>query len=252
METPTTSWDETSPAGNSDLNLGDNRIREFKTQVREVISVDHEMDDAGSGDNWGKHNQVSLIEQADIGSGDEGLTKLGAQTISGKPELVYTDEDDNDIQITKNGKIFAGALGNLDETPTATSFPAAILKALYPVGTVYTNRTDSTNPGTLFGFGTWVAIAGRVIVGLDATQTEFDTAGEEGGAKTVTLDVTMIPAHTHTVDAQNDSNSGGTTIYKGAASAEPAEQVTSGSTGGGAAHPNLQPYVVCYVWYRSA
>lgn len=69
----------------------------------------------------------------------------------------------------------------------------------FPVGSVFISVV-STNPATLLGYGTWVAFgAGRMMVGLDAGQTEFDTVRETGGAKTVTLDSTMIPSHTHAV-----------------------------------------------------
>jgi hypothetical protein len=62
------------------------------------------------------------------------------------------------------------------------------LSTLYPVGSVYINASVSTNPGTLLGFGTWAAFgAGRVLVGLDAGDVDFDTVEETGGAKTHTL-----------------------------------------------------------------
>jgi hypothetical protein len=48
---------------------------------------------------------VTLQEQADLGTGDTGVPILGAQTVDGKAELVFTDEDDNDIQITSSGNI---------------------------------------------------------------------------------------------------------------------------------------------------
>ncbi len=61
----------------------------------------------------------------------------------------------------------------------------ATLSQVYPVGCIYTS-TISTNPATVFGFGTWSAFgAGRIMVGLDANQTEFDVVEETGGAKTV-------------------------------------------------------------------
>lgn len=65
---------------------------------------------------------------------------------------------------------------NFDEVPT--------LLDVYPVGAVYIS-VDSTNPSTLFG-GTWSAFgAGRVLVGIDSSDTDFDTAEETRGAKTV-------------------------------------------------------------------
>ena len=71
-------------------------------------------------------------------------------------------------------------------------------ETLYPVGSIYINASVSTNPSTLFGFGTWVEFGkGRVLVGVDTGQTEFDTLGETGGAKTHTLSINEMPSHNH-------------------------------------------------------
>jgi len=102
---PTVSWSEDSPAGTQAIALGDNRIRELKTQLREVIEIDHNFSSSGQDADYGKHNQISLLEQADLGSGAEGKPILGAQTVDGKAELLFTDEDDNDVQLTSGGAI---------------------------------------------------------------------------------------------------------------------------------------------------
>ena len=121
----------------------------------------------------------------------------------------------------------------------------------FPVGSVFV-AVVSTNPGTLLGYGTWAAFgAGRMIVGFDAGQTEFDAAEETGGAKTHTLTEAEIPAHTHTYtepDAPVGTSLAGvvTTVATRTAA------VASGSTGGGGAHNNLPPYIVCYLWKRTA
>jgi hypothetical protein len=61
------------------------------------------------------------------------------------------------------------------------------IQALYPVGSIYINAAVSTNPATLLGFGTWVEFgSGRVMVGLNASDSDFDTVEETGGAKTAT------------------------------------------------------------------
>lgn len=75
-----------------------------------------------------------------------------------------------------------------------------VIDALYPVGSLYTS-TLSTNPGTLLGRGTWAAFgAGRVMVGRDAGDADFDTAEETGGAKTK-----AISAHSGTAVADHSS-----------------------------------------------
>lgn len=82
--------------------------------------------------------------------------------------------------------------------------------AAWPVGSVFIAAV-STNPATLLGFGTWVAFgAGRMLVGLDAADPDFDTVEEVGGAKTHTLTTAEMPSHTHVQDAhthvQNSHN----------------------------------------------
>lgn len=129
---------------------------------------------------------------------------------------------------------------------TGVTSLASLYALIYPIGTVLTFGV-STNPNTLFGFGTWTAIAGRVIVGIDAGQTEFDTLDETGGAKTHTLDTTEIPAHTHSLPLNGAFGGGG-----GGDQPLTGSGVSTGSTGGGGAHNNLQPYIVKYVWQRTA
>lgn len=71
----------------------------------------------------------------------------------------------------------------------------------FPVGAVFIGVV-STNPNTLLGYGTWSAFgAGKVLVGRDAGDVDFDTAEETGGAKTVTSTGTNAgeAAHTHSV-----------------------------------------------------
>lgn len=159
---------------------------------------------------------------------------------------------------------------------------AQIASLIYPIGSIYIS-VDSADPGTLFG-GTWEAFgAGRVLVGLDSSDTDFDTAEETGGAKTHTLTTTEMPVHTHVQDSHNhtqDSHNhvirsqtattGSATSYEhgtlDTSSAETeATEVTDGkiatnqaatavnqNAGSGGAHNNLQPYIVVYMFKRTA
>lgn len=131
-----------------------------------------------------------------------------------------------------------------------------VLGAMYPIGSIYTNATVSTNPGTLLGFGTWSAFAsGRVMVGVDTGQTEFDTLGETGGAKTHTLALSEIPSHNHTEKFSSGANNGVTGIAQAnLQSAAPGinSTYTTDVNGGGGAHNNLQPYITVYMWKRTA
>jgi len=119
MSVPSTSWDETNPAGSQARSLGDDRIRELKTQIREVINIDHDFPSSGSAADNGQHKQVTLQEQANLGTGAVNATILGSQTVAGKGELVYTDEDNNDVQITNGGKINGASVGTTAVPATA-------------------------------------------------------------------------------------------------------------------------------------
>lgn len=249
---PTTSWSETSPAGSDSINAGDNAIRLLKTQIREVINVDHDFPSSGQAADVGQHLRVTLQEQSDLGTGAVGTTILGSQTVSGKGELVYTDEDNNDVQITTGGKINTAALKS-----AAVADIANLMALIYPIGYVITLGVN-TNPATLLGIGTWTAIAGRVIVGIDGTQTEFDTLNETGGSKSVTLTSAQsgLPAHLHTVGWASSGGSSGVNILgdPDANNSNQSTQNTSSNSAANAAeaHTNLQPYIVKYVWERTA
>lgn len=145
----------------------------------------------------------------------------------------------------------------LDDMEAAT---AAIMSAVYPVGSIYINASNSSNPNTLLGFGTWEAWGvGRAIVGIDTGQTEFDSGGKTGGVKAVTLTVNEIPAHNHRITrppwrTAERASGNGTWAPDGGTYNWVSTTTTGdggiGNTGGGLAHNNLQPYQVGYVWKR--
>lgn len=145
-----------------------------------------------------------------------------------------------------------------------TAFVQTAFQVLYPVGTIYTNIAVSTNPATLFGFGTWVAIAGRVVVGLDASNTAFDTVGETGGsADAIVVSHTHTATdsgHTHTYNntqssGDYDLSPGGNRLlrfFSGLTSGTGTANITVASSGSSGTNANLPPYVVAYVWKRTA
>src|SRR5688572_20587439 len=116
---------------------------------------------------------------------------------------------------------------------------AQVIAALYPVGCLKFSA-DNVNPGTYLSGTTWAAWgAGRVLVGFDAGQTEFDVAEETGGAKTHTLTAGEMPAHTHVITSQTATTGGATSYEHGTldtSSAEAEATETTGSTGGGGPH----------------
>lgn len=86
--------------------------------------------------------------------------------------------------------------------------PTVDYSFLMPVGTIYTNKTNSANPATYFGFGTWVAIEGEVIVGYKAGDADFGTAGVSKGAKTHTLTEAELASHYHEVNPPSTASGG--------------------------------------------
>ena len=133
---------------------------------------------------------------------------------------------------------------------------AAAKQDLYPIGSYYINETDATNPGTLLGFGTWVAVANRTIVGKGSGT--FATAGATGGEETHTLTIAEMPSHSH-VYGNGDGN-----VVHGGVSGTSANITLGGgqwrytnfpstqTAGSGGAHNNMPPYIVAYVWKRTA
>jgi len=166
-----------------------------------------------------------------------------------------------------------------------TAFVQAAVALLYPVGSIYTNATVSTNPGTLLGFGTWTAFgAGRVMVGFDSGNALFDTAEETGGAADATL-----PSHTHTGTTDAGGSSSGSVTggvggdfgpfssatgvlalsdsvgnrpqgAAGTGSSRTAtltipthtHTITTASAGTSGTNANYQPYITVYLWKRTA
>lgn len=135
---------------------------------------------------------------------------------------------------------------------------ADIGNALYPVGSIYMS-VNNTNPSTFFG-GTWEAWgAGKVPVGVDANDTDFATVEKTGGEKTHTLTVSEMPKHSHGLPIfSSNPEKENITFADTAFNADKASDGTVGnggrviSEGGGQAHNNLQPYITCYMWKRTA
>jgi hypothetical protein len=163
--------------------------------------------------------------------------------------------------------------GDNDTSIATTAFVQAALQSVYPVGSIYINAGVTTNPATLLGFGTWTAFgAGRVMVGLNGSDTLFDTLEETGGSKdaivvshTHTASTAGAGAHTHTMDASSEvSNSmsnrvgdngffaAGTKSFSMSNPGDHTHAVTVDSTGSSGTNANLQPYITVAMWKRTA
>ena len=147
---------------------------------------------------------------------------------------------------------------------------ASILDAVYPIGSIYMSISP-TNPGSLFG-GTWeVWGAGRVPVSVDANDKDFKVVEQKGGTKDA-----QVPYHRHSVfsgsqgavgvDAFVGGDSSGLDVKSPSGSADNGYLITidrfdsrhtnanvanTSATGSDNAS-NLQPYITCYMWKRTA
>ena len=158
------------------------------------------------------------------------------------------------------------------------------LKKVYPVGSIYMS-TVSTNPATLFGFGTWEAMpAGRVLLaqGKSSWGTTYN-AGSTGGEATHTLTVGEMPSHGHSASTNTTGNHhhgtvwtegnynvwglyNSSTNHRGMGAGNDYDNalpntstdgnhshtVNISNTGSNQSHNNLQPYLVVYIWQRTA
>ena len=117
----------------------------------------------------------------------------------------------------------------------------------------------------LYG-GTWQAWGkGRVPVGVDPNDADFDTPNKTGGSKTVTLNINQIPKHKHSITFYNDDFNGGgdgTSVsnrfnspglsYDVSYLKSAWEYSKVSETGGGQEHENMPPYSTVYMWVRTA
>ena len=111
--------------------------------------------------------------------------------------------------------------------------------------------------GTTFGAGDGSTtfnlpnLKGKIPVGYNASETEFNTLGETGGEKAHTLTTAEIPAHNHKLNDNSilayyggigTTGTGGTTL--GRSVDQEGGIAIKENTGGGGSHNNLQPYIV--------
>lgn len=129
-----------------------------------------------------------------------------------------------------------------------------VINYLYPVGSIYMSATMSTVAQVQAAFGgTWVKWgAGRVPVGVDTTQTEFKTVEKTGGEKTHKLTIAEMPRHQHKIiPLANYTGSYPASHTSGWEKYNDPNNYTD-YAGGDGAHNNLQPYITCYMYKRTA
>ena len=137
---------------------------------------------------------------------------------------------------------------------SVTDLTKQLFLLMHRVGDIIFSTSDE-NPSTIYG-GTWVAWGkGQVPVGVDTSDSDFNTVEKTGGEKEHTLTVDEMPSHTHAqyVTADNGSGAGIRVDYTKDGTSIPYPQgIDTGSSGENQPHNNLQPYITCYMWKRTA
>ena len=159
-----------------------------------------------------------------------------------------------------------------------------LLDVIFPIGSI--RMTTTTTGAANFLGGTWAQWGtGRVPVGVNTSDSNFNTVEKTGGASTVALTTAQLPSHGHTVSGSvsvgyegshthrastgaykvgsgsgssyyymtNNGATNGQTTGAGSSHTHSASfSGSAGNTGSGSAHNNLQPYITCYFWKRTA
>lgn len=163
----------------------------------------------------------------------------------------------------------------LVSTDTYKPLVDALLELIYPVGSIYMTVDKDRDPAAFLG-GTWERWGqGRVPVGVKDDDDDFKSSELTGGEKQHTLTTSETPTHTHDISVKPDRSGYGGSIYitteQGsyvkylptanstnnrigleAGLGSPDSVVLMSNIGGDKPHNNLQPYITCYMWKRTA
>lgn len=172
---------------------------------------------------------------------------------------------------TVSGKVTAQTLEADALGVNAQAAVKALISAMYPVGAYYWSGAP-TDPGSFIG-GTWEQITGKFLLASDDVLENgvIKTAGTyhvgaTGGEATHTLTIAEMPAHSHTLSVNNDTSADLRITYyapwgSGGSPGTPLASTSEGSgsfniiantIGDSAAHNNMPPYIVGYLWKRIA
>jgi hypothetical protein len=194
---------------------------------------------------------LHLVGNAYVSSNLEvGTADLFVDTVNSRVGIGTTNPDAS-LHLVGNAYVS----GDLD---IAGNLGSSLVNLIYPIGAVYIS-VSSTDPGTIWSGTTWVSFgAGRTLVGIDSGDASFDSVEETGGAKTHTLTTAELPAHYHSYydiwyslhpyalwSSAAPQNLGGPSTFQ-------QQGRNTGNAGSGSAHNILQPYIVTYMWKRTA
>jgi len=202
----------------------------------------------------------------------DGGTTFGEFTNSSTDFVIKSTTSDKDIIFKGNDggtaitaltlDMSAAGAATFNNIVSATEVQISgtnILSKVYPVGSIFT-AVVSTNPATLLGIGVWAAFgAGKMLVGFDGSDSDFDDVEGTGGAKTHQLTIAEMPAHDHPRGSNSngagftdDAGTGGLQGYMGGDQTFGTFDARLTSQGGDDAHNNMPPFITVYMWKRTS
>lgn len=192
-------WDatyEAAPPGTQAANQLDTRIQEVKVDIRERLDIEHHMPGTGSTED-GVHRfpEHTLATRDAIGTPKDGQLVRRSDTRSID---IYDDSDSKWIEFMawKAGDMKMAAYDDAADPGWVKADGSAISRTgvsadLFAViGTEYGVGDGSTTFNV-------PKMDGRLPIGIDAADTDFDAMGETGGDKTKVIPEANLPSHTH-------------------------------------------------------
>lgn len=162
----------------------------------------------------------------------------------------------NNFSLDSDGNLIVKSI-----TTTATNSSSNLtFNDIYPVGSIYMS-VNNTNPSTLFG-GSWQQFAkGRTLVGVNTSETEFNSVEKTGGSKYPQKhyhDLRFEAPDGNGVSISHTANGGSVLNISNFDWSVNKYNEFNGTSNlftneaGDGTSGNLQPYITCYIWKRTS
>lgn len=123
----------------------------------------------------------------------------------------------------------------------------ALNELIFPIGSIIYNSNEDFDPNTIYG-GTWEKIKGKMIIGFDESDSDFNTLKNTGGNKTHTQTVNEMAKHTHILSKGGAVGGDGSGLAYSGTTASNSAGVKE--AGGGKPMDIMNPYFVANIWHR--
>lgn len=125
-----------------------------------------------------------------------------------------------------------------------------INSSLFPVGTMLFNDNPNFDPNVEYG-GTWELIKGRMLIGFDDTDEDFNELGKNGGSKSHIQTLEELAPHVHGIQANTNQNAVSGAGRWPWVNYDGVNRYTE-SAGEGEPMDIMNPYYVANIWHRVA